>query len=1082
MKYDIRPSKQLTDLLSKYLDFDSKQLKFGLWGGDLKIQDVNLKNDAFTPLLNTWKEAAGDAGLDIASFLSKEFLVDKDPSFASTLDLKLEKGTIGYCRAKIPWTNLLLKAGDETVLIDLRDVTIRLGLESCIAKLLAADGGPFSKLSGKHSGRVKFGKLQSNERRWKQEMIRIAEQCIAEGKDIPSPAEFSILKNEFIKEEKVDEQYNADEELKASILERFVKPLASSLGWRVGMGLKVTLQNFRITMIHDGVEATLHTELVELFEHSPNDSESIGVSLDASISPLKRWESTGTIATQDTTQEGNAIRKHVKVTNCGVFLREVPGGSNDVDNAETSLDEFIVQPTTANIFLCLRETGISVKVEDRDEETLQTQSTEESTIIDMTPVNKKQRRGKRDKKRKLNDDDGSESCSTFQSESASIPISNYGMAKENYGQSIGSNGPQDSLDGIDLEESSALFSTKIRLDNITIVTTTRSLELINRFWSRMVKIKGGRPCGDLSKLLHGSIERKQLSRQLLLYACYCVLKDVRRRRKLIEYFYKSGDGFIPSAQRPFRQKYIECYAQNVLKRQASLNINDDTEGLHNEFLQRMEDSLTVEQIILYRDLARRKGTSDNSTHKVQFDTKAIMARGHRSGFSFDSDARPDITPRPKHRSTHSLYSMRGLSQSSLNACKAPKHQRNQSLNIDTMNEALDHIPSARQLRYALDLSAIAESKSFEGNGAKDNFEAMHQFDKVMMQQNRYGKTNREKREPSTTSKNIGTVSSSAKLILSEIKFFHCQETNEKHVEDNNLNDEVSILTASTFGDATKQNSCDDQINTLNRGLIIFGSPHKIVYSATLLEARISSHKNFGEESKVTNFSADGVYCRFLEDDVLLAGNVQRPSIQDTLSVLGLIEEDLQSIGDLCDLQICQKIRDKVPFIHCELSHKFQKDSLPPKELRMSIAMIHLFTDTHSIKEVVDCIMHSKAKTHNFAKMCESDHVRSRVSKYLARNNIQGGNFDLQADFEGFEFTFLVKSDIKTDLYLDDTAEENNLIIARVGNIMLRHGILFDEVTDEKLNANSIPPDSSANFKTVSELFSNQRQRFPVSIL
>jgi len=76
----IRPSKRLTDFLTTYFEFDSNQLSLGLWSGDLKIQNVNLRKEAFDPLLNDWKDK--DANIDLAAFLSKEIFVDKEPSFS----------------------------------------------------------------------------------------------------------------------------------------------------------------------------------------------------------------------------------------------------------------------------------------------------------------------------------------------------------------------------------------------------------------------------------------------------------------------------------------------------------------------------------------------------------------------------------------------------------------------------------------------------------------------------------------------------------------------------------------------------------------------------------------------------------------------------------------------------------------------------------------------------------------------------------------------------------------------------------------------------------------------------------------
>jgi hypothetical protein len=1123
MVYNIRPSKHLTDLLSTYLDFDGKQLKLGLWGGDLKIQNVNLKNDAFTPLLNSWKdsEVGQAAGMDIASFLTKEFLIDEDgdPSFASTLDLKLIKGTIGYCRAKIPWQNLLLKNGVETVHIDVRDVTIRLGLESCIAKLLIANNDKKNNVNstatatgrdkiqkdrGTRTGtgtRVdsKFSRLQGNERLWKQEMIRLAEECISTGKDIPSPAEFAAMKNTFISKLPADTDFKLEEGAKASFLERFVKSFATSIGWRVGKGLKVTMQNIRIIVVHGGVELGLHTDVIDLFEYSHGDDESmnmsVGMSVDTSMSPTRKSKGTHE-SSQEESDSGDSIRKQVKISNCGVFVREASTSdhfnnastSTSTPNIEASLDEYVIQPTSIKASLCLRTTGISIQVEDASGEKRpppRPADESASTVTDTSEetTGKKRRRGKKDKKRKLNDDSESTAFSvTTSSVNYVVETSSSQSMQQNNAHPL-ETGMSESEHGIDFAESSALFSTKIRMEGITVVTTTRSMELFDQFLRRVVKLKKGRPNGDYINFIKDSIERKRFSRQFLLYTLFCVLKDVRKRKILVEYFYKSGDSFIPSAMRPFRQKYIECYSQSRLNRKkSSIETESESEseydsfnrGLQEDFLQRMEDTLPVEQIILYRKLAETPNQPIRSErspkrYKMKSDSAIhVVGYNRNSEISFESDTPLPEVPLPHYLGLHALR--RG--ESSDSTVKAPKHRRNQSLNIDTMNESLDFIPSARQVKYAsADLSVISEAFSVEDNGP-GNIEAMLQFDKAILQHDKAGNTSEEKYDSSNRSRNVGSVSSSISFVLSELKLFVCEEASQTETDVRNDTtgidiDEMSTLTANSIDD-TKP--CSDNFN---KGLMILGSPHTISFSSVLLKTKITSYKNLGEESKVNSFSIQGIYCRLRETDILWAGMVQCPSDSD---IIPSSKIHLQSIGELSDYQICQNIQTGSPFVRGKLSSKVHTNSTRPSELNVSFAKIFSFADILVAKDILNFVGATKEGSFNFAKMSDKDHVRFQVAKLLAEEHTggtHGDDIDLHVDIGGLEFTYPITGHNQSDIVQGVIAEETNVIKLTMGDMLLRKGTHVDET----INSDCAIPDLLSNSKTVSDFIGILRHQY-----
>ena len=1080
------PSKRLTDVLSTYLDFDGKQLKLGLWGGDLKIQDVNLKNDAFYPLLNTWKANDGTTGLDIASFLTKEALIGKGPSYDSTLDLKLMKGTIGYFRARVPWKNLLLGAGDDTVHVDLRDVTIRLRLESCIGKELDSKNGGLSKLYSQQQqkGAAKYSRLHGDERRWKQEMIRIAEQCVKNGQDIPSPAEFLKRRAEFIGKESSDAK-DIEKEDKASFLERFVRSFASSLGWRIGQGLKVSMSNIQIIMVQDGVEVGLLTEAIELYEYkySQGDDESVSVvdepdgdMPNSAFNSESKGSSSGPHAGSGS---GDSIRKQMKVSNCGVFLRTV--SEFHEPSVDPALDEYIIQPTNATVSMCLRKTALSVNVDqmgkdaefmDDDSQTADGLNEDDDSIARR----KKPRRGKREKRRKLSED--SESCSILKevgaepdtnlednkhSSSSVSTAENASLKRESESQS--------SFEGIDFEESSALVSTKIQMDKLVVVTTTRSLRLLNNFVTRVSKIKGGRPSNDLGTFLDGDVEKKLFARQWWRYTCFCVLKDVRRRRVLVDYFAQTGESFNSSAQYQFRQKYIEAYSKLRIGKAGRINdfepVNEYVGSGHQEDgLKRMEDSLPVEQIMLYRALARsekvRSGTrlysgSDADRRRIgpfSLDRKVSFSEldnsnhegSQRSIYSFESAP----TRQPKHRSSRSSVAFPLLRAESGNLTKVPKHQRNQSLNLHTMSQALDHIPSPRHQRYASsDLSSILENRSFEETGVafKANLiEAMRDFDSAINQSRnvKAGEPNaNSEASNSIASSNMnGSVALSMSFILSEFKFFICQE-NSHDQSGECVGDEVSILTISTVGD---ENYGGRGSGVNNSGLTIFGSPHAILLSSVLYKTKLSSYKDLGRGSKVKAFSIDGAFCRVRETNIMSSGRVVCCIAGDkNIPPSDPRRVQPQSIGELSDYQVCWKNQTGVPFMRGKLS--IEPNETLPKKLQISFARIASTVDVLAIGNVANFVRAGytpvACEDTELVPMSEYDLVRYDAARHL-EESIGGKDIDLHVECGGFELIFPVSSVDEDAFFLPSCGRANCSIRVSLRGMVFRQGSYLSE--------------------------------------
>ena len=93
--YVYNPSQKVTELLSRYLEFDANQLRVGIWSGHLSLKDVHLKASAVDQFLTL-------------------------PS--SSLSFQLVSGTIGRLDLQIPWKQLVW--GQSDVRVKLQDVVL----------------------------------------------------------------------------------------------------------------------------------------------------------------------------------------------------------------------------------------------------------------------------------------------------------------------------------------------------------------------------------------------------------------------------------------------------------------------------------------------------------------------------------------------------------------------------------------------------------------------------------------------------------------------------------------------------------------------------------------------------------------------------------------------------------------------------------------------------------------------------------------------------------------------------------------------------------------------------------------------
>jgi hypothetical protein len=998
------PSRRLTEILSTYLEFDSKQLQLGLWGGDLQIRNVNLKKDSIDPLLNTWKDEG--CNMDIASLMTKEALVDSTPSFSSLLDLKLINGNIGYVRARVPWKSLLLGAGDNTVQIDLHDVTIRLGFESTLAKELQRNHGLFSKVYCQNQRSMKLERLSRNERLWKQEMIKIAEQCHKDGKDIPSPDEYAELKKkyEFPKDEAADGYDEEQRHPHTSILERFVKSFATSIGWRVGEGLKLSIRNIQILFVHDNISVGIHVDTIEVRDYSHGEDESMTFTDDGSeMSLLSLKHELNKKSQQLIHDEDNMfIKKQMKVTNIGVFVKD--GAPESLHHGlDPAMDEFIVLPTNISVNMCLRKTGNNCEdkakfIQDEmpcDDEMLDQDST-------TTVAHKKIRRGKREKieKRVLDNTVDKGTADKLKFCDASTPMT---MEEDNENGKERENVytfAQRNFEDIGVAELRALFSMKINMNRLVVVSTTRSMTLIDRFLKHLSKIKHGRPHAVLKSFEESNFEKVRFCRQMLNYTFLSVLKDFRRRKLLIDYFAKQGEAYT---QQPFRQQYIDIYSA-LKSNKMTINVEKvDSKStafnqhLQKDFLIKMEDSLSVEQIVLYRMLADKK-VSTGKSHDLRKDYRRFSSTPdiggssnnkstHRVLRSYDASLSPsqDVARR-KHRVSQST-GLPLLQRSSSNMGRILRHQRNQSLNVDNMNDLLDILPSDRQKRYSTDFIFTTDAKSNDGGKFREQVETMNQFDDIIL---KYGakRDNSDFLQPRgfLETQSIGSISSSFSLTLSELNMFVCTASDDQEGE--HISDELSHCTSKS-----------DVLEEANKnGLVIFGCDHDILMSLNFTNLKVSTYKELNEVRQSHVFSVEALFCRVGDTMVVKSGKFSQSTTKSSIQ-REVPSSNPGSIGELCTYDIRENLTSTLPFVNGKIECNRRGTSI--NTIQSSVSDIFLTFDSQTLEKFLDFFNSSdRQRSCNFLSNSVYDDIRLAAAASLIRPVKKTSFEDLQLDFQG----------------------------------------------------------------------------------
>jgi len=421
------PSKKITALLSKYLEFDPEQLKLGIWSGNLSLTDVSLREEAIYPLLNEHLER-GRSPTDGAHGASDN---DGVKYAKPPVRFKLVSSTVGTLEMKIPWKRLVWGPGD--VELKLANVLIIVSLENVeeteqrLRREAQGDGGGseshdgdsdgndngddenelFPDLEVAESGLSKKSRRETKVppqlvREMKQSRLREAERRHLEGRLYASWLENARKKDEA-KIAKILSEGQADEE-NVGRLHSFLNSATKGFAWRFFSGLVMTVENMKLVMVQDDVELGVILPSIQISTKKSGGSTQrrdtpVGEANDTAATPP------GDVVYKGAYDDGEHVDKLIKLLGVGVYIRNDPAQSKQSESsrfaADVSTKQFVLRPVDLTYEYTLFYPHPPDK---RKKATLESKSVDqtattagESDGCSTSAGSSKRRRGKRDK-------------------------------------------------------------------------------------------------------------------------------------------------------------------------------------------------------------------------------------------------------------------------------------------------------------------------------------------------------------------------------------------------------------------------------------------------------------------------------------------------------------------------------------------------------------------------------------------------------------------------------------------------------------------------------------------------------------
>lgn len=429
--YMYNPSKQVTSLLSEYLEFDKEQLQLGIWSGKLALKDVNLKADAVYPHLNQF--------LAESEKPDNEFTKARPPAH-----VKLVSGSIGELNLDIPWKSLVWGQGD--VKVELRNIVVVVALESFEETENRKRGEkskePSEKLSVKAGEIDKDDQLEidpaarARKRYQKQKLLREAERRQLQGRSITGWLERIYKKEE---EERQKEALRVGDVLKKQEgkMQSWLQGATNDFFWRFFTGLQAKIENLKIIVVQDSVEMGVIIPSIQLLAgkqaqialktkdyvstgQNEDDITSHGDGSNSRSLAVSSKPPTNVVY-ESAYDDGEHMDKHIKILGLGVYVRKVSnkkkvdekneypsertqGDLNMVHLADVSTKEYVLRPTELNVGFSLfypyppeKRKKKKERIEASLDQNADSASTASPSVMTQSTSSTKRRRGKREK-------------------------------------------------------------------------------------------------------------------------------------------------------------------------------------------------------------------------------------------------------------------------------------------------------------------------------------------------------------------------------------------------------------------------------------------------------------------------------------------------------------------------------------------------------------------------------------------------------------------------------------------------------------------------------------------------------------
>lgn len=634
--YMYNPSGKITELLSRYLEFDPEQLKVGIWSGHLTLRNVHIRVAALAPLLQQYTSGTGSS-------------------------IRIVSGTIGSLSLQIPWQSIAVWGRQGDVQLRVRDLVVTLETDRKKEDSSASSSAETTTTSEPFTPPAE-GWVRDK----KQKVLREAENRLLRHKTLGPWLQAVKRKEEEEQQQKTTQQQPVEE----SSMVKWLRSLSSDFLWRFWVGLQMEIENVKIIWVQEGVEIGLlvpQCKAVPSAKQLENKAVAAVVEGDSDGS-----NGTATLQNNPDPEDGEHVDKELELVGIGLYVR--PVDLHQVMPADVYTRDYVLRPVDVAL-----EFSLSFPLPSDKRKKRQKISDNDSVVdgtMDPLPVESahvpsvKPRRGKRDKlatsevasteptvpSTRASSGHAVTSPSSLLSSSplgGAVPMSPRRMRMEQRGLTMQSPRSERAIrtnsgsrpqalplaqpDDIEANYTTsrslsfqarqkARFDGKLTVGAVQVVISSTHYRLIHLFLASSARIRNGRPsttirgsmgqfCESTTSLdrdesatdlglsargLNGpTISRTTVVRTWWRYVLNVVDSEIQQRRRLRRVFQQKYLSFNWYSQQYRRKEYVTLYIAVRLESTASANHCERRARLLD-----LEDKLPVEQVLLYRSIAR----------------------------------------------------------------------------------------------------------------------------------------------------------------------------------------------------------------------------------------------------------------------------------------------------------------------------------------------------------------------------------------------------------------------------------------------------------------------------------------------